>query len=93
MVDSLGDIIDSLGDIVDSLGDIVCHILCDDVNISSTRISHTLSLLGAPEDQCYPGVAHSTALLHQSHLPHRQSAGLAVQQWLFLLVTCYGEEC
>ena len=46
MVDSLGDIIDSLGDIVDSLGDIVCYILCDDVNISSTRISHTLSLLG-----------------------------------------------
>ena len=38
---------------------------------------------GAPEHHGHPGVGQSTALLHQSHLPHCQSACLAVQQWLF----------
>ena len=40
----------------------------------------------------YHGFGQSTALLHQSHLPHCQLACLAVQQWLFLLATCCREE-
>ena len=47
---------------------------------------------GAPEHHGYTGVGQSIALLHQSHLPHCQSACLAEQQWLFLSATCCREE-
>ena len=58
------------------------------------NISYLVSAGGAPEHHCYPGVGQSTALLHQSHLPHChwQSACLAEQQLLFLSATCCREE-
>jgi hypothetical protein len=54
-------------------------------------ISYLVSAGGVPEHHDYAGAGQSTALLHQNHLPHCQSACLAVQPWLFLMATCCRE--